>query len=67
MDYDEIEAAPQEPSHGVGVAARHRTTPHWCSASSARVFVDANASNVPANTLVNELDDELYALNQRLG
>jgi hypothetical protein len=32
-----------------------------------RVFVDANASNLPASRLVSELDDELFALNQRLG
>lgn len=32
-----------------------------------RVFIDANASNLPASHLVSELDDELYALNERLG
>lgn len=32
-----------------------------------RVFVDRNARGQPASTLVSELDDELYALNQRLG
>lgn len=32
-----------------------------------RVFVDANASNLPATRLISELDDELFALNQRLG
>ena len=31
-----------------------------------RVFVDANASNLPGIALINALDDELYALNQRL-
>ena len=30
-----------------------------------RVFVAANASNLPASQLVSELDDELFALNQR--
>lgn len=30
-----------------------------------RAFVDANASNLPAQRLADELDDELYALNQR--
>ena len=32
-----------------------------------RVFIDANASGLPASRLVSELDDELFALNQRLG
>lgn len=32
-----------------------------------RVFVEGNASDLPATALVAELDDELYALNQRLG
>ena len=32
-----------------------------------RVFVDGNARSLPAPQLVSELDDELYALNQRLG
>lgn len=33
----------------------------------ARVFVDANASDLPGSTLAGKLDEELYALNQRLG
>lgn len=32
-----------------------------------RVFVDANASGVPGSVLADQLDEELYALNQRLG
>lgn len=32
-----------------------------------RVFVDRNAAAVPAGELAGELDEELYALNQRLG
>ena len=32
-----------------------------------RVFVEDNASNLPLSLLEAELDDELYALNQRLG
>lgn len=32
-----------------------------------RVFVDANASNLPESVVVGQLDDELFALNQRLG
>jgi hypothetical protein len=31
------------------------------------VFVDRNAAGVPAGELASELDEELYALNQRLG
>jgi hypothetical protein len=31
-----------------------------------RVFVDANTSDIPAGELTSELDDELYALNERL-
>lgn len=32
-----------------------------------RVFVDANASNLPASYLLGELDDELFALRERQG
>jgi len=32
-----------------------------------RVFVDRNVGDLPAAELTGELDDELYALNQRLG
>ena len=32
-----------------------------------RVFVDRNVADVPAGQLVEELDDELFGLNQRLG
>jgi hypothetical protein len=32
-----------------------------------RVFVDGNASGIPASDLAAQLDDELFALNQRLG
>lgn len=32
-----------------------------------RVFVEPNVSDLPAGELANELDDELYGLNQRLG
>lgn len=62
MDYDEIEQ----------LRTRHSA---WRLLSSnnaslvlsflGRVFVDANASNLPAQRLTGELDDELYALNQR--
>lgn len=59
MDYDEIEQ----------LRTRHSA---WRLLSSnnaslvlsflGRVFVDANASNLPAQRLTDELDDELYAL-----
>ena len=32
-----------------------------------RVFIDANAGALPASTLAGDLDEEIYALNQRLG
>ena len=59
------------------IAHLRRQHPAWgllCSHSAAlvlsflgRVFVDATASNLPASVLAGELDEELYALNQRLG
>lgn len=64
MDYDEIEQ----------LRAGH---PAWALLGArnvalvlsflGRVFIDANASNLPASTMVRELDDELFALNRRLG
>lgn len=64
MDFAEIER----------LRARH---PAWSLLASdnvalvlsflSRVFVDANASNLPAGQLESALDDELFALNQRLG
>lgn len=63
MNYDEIEQ----------LRTRHAA---WRLLSSnnvalvlsflGRVFVDANDSNIPAQRLIDELDDELFALNQRL-
>ena len=63
MDYDDIEL----------LRSRH---PAWGLLSSrnaalvlaflGRVFVDGSDSNVPAPRLINELDDELFALNRRL-
>lgn len=62
MDYDEIEQ----------LRTRHAAWRLLSSHNAAlvlsflgRVFVDANASNLPAQRLTDELDDELYALNQR--
>ena len=64
MNYDEIEH----------LRANH---PAWSLLRSqnvalvmsflGRVFVDRNVADVPAGELAGELDDELYALNQRLG
>jgi hypothetical protein len=64
MNYDEIEQ----------LRARH---PAWALLSSrnvalvlsflGRVFVVANESNIAATRLIRELDDEIYALNRRLG
>ncbi len=64
MNFDEIER----------LRSRH---PAWSLLSSdnvalvlsflGRVFVEGNASNVPAGELESALDDELFALNQRLG
>jgi hypothetical protein len=64
MDFDEIER----------LRTRH---PAWSLLTSdnvalvlsflGRVFVDSNASNLPAAQLESALDDELFALNQRLG
>lgn len=64
MNFDEIER----------LRARH---PAWSLLTSdnvalvlsflSRVFVEANASNLPAAQLESALDDELFAVNQRLG
>lgn len=63
MNYDEIEQ----------LRSRHAAWALLSSRNAAlvlsflgRVFVGSNAGNLSATTLVNELDDELYALNQRL-
>ncbi len=32
-----------------------------------RIFVEANARSVPSSELISQLDDEIYALNERLG
>lgn len=64
MDYDEIE----------NLRANH---PAWSLLRSpnvalvvsflARIFVEDNAADVAATVLAGRLDDEIYALNQRLG
>jgi hypothetical protein len=64
VDYDEIEH----------LRSRHAAWSILTSENVAlvlsflgRVFVEANQSNIPAARLEAALDDELYALNQRLG
>lgn len=63
MDYDEIEQLRNRHTAWVLLSSRNAAL---VLSFLGRVFVDANASNLPANMLVNELDDELYALNERL-
>lgn len=64
MDHDEIERLRTD--HPAWSLLNARTAPLVLS-FLARVFVDGNRSNVAASSLAAELDDELYALNQRLG
>ena len=64
MDYDELEAL-------------RRSSPAWrllradnavlLLAFLGRVFVDLNVREISASELADRLDDELYALNERLG
>jgi hypothetical protein len=63
MDYDEIEQLRNRHAAWVLLSSRNAAL---VLSFLGRVFVDANASNLAATRLVNELDDELYALNQRL-
>lgn len=64
MDYDEIELLrTQHPAWRL-LASRNASL---VLSFLQRVFVDASASNLPAAILVDELDDELYALRQQLG
>ncbi|MFV0259434.1 MAG: DUF3375 family protein [Acidimicrobiales bacterium] len=62
MDYDEIEQLRTQHS-----AWRLLASPHAPLILSflGRVFIDANASNLPGRRLIDELDDELFAVNQR--
>jgi hypothetical protein len=64
MDYDEIERL--RAGHAAWGLLGSRNVALVLSFLN-RVFVDANASNLPASSLVSELDDELFAVNQRLG
>lgn len=64
MHYDEIDHL--RSNHPAWVLLRSH---HVALALSflGRVFIDANAGALPASTLAGDLDDEIYALNQRLG
>ncbi|MEO5837832.1 MAG: DUF3375 domain-containing protein [Acidimicrobiales bacterium] len=64
MNYDEI--AHLQSGHPTWRLLRATNAPLVLS-FVGRVFIDANASDITASTLASELDDELYALNQRLG
>jgi Protein of unknown function (DUF3375) len=63
MDYDEIEQLKNRHAAWALLSSRNAAL---VLSFLGRAFVHANASNLPAARLVNELDDELYALNQRL-
>lgn len=63
MDHDEIEQLKTRHSAWLLLSSRNAAL---VLSFLGRVFVDANASNIDATTLTNELDDTLYALNQRL-
>lgn len=64
MDFDEIEQLrSRHPAWGLLTSDNVALVLSFLS----RVFVDANASNLPASQLESALDDELFALNQRLG
>ncbi len=64
MNYDEI--ADLRTRHPAWVLLRSNNAPLVLSFLQ-RVFDEANASGVPGSVLAEQLDEELYALNQRLG
>jgi hypothetical protein len=64
MNYDEI--AHLRSQHPAWVLLRSNNVALVLS-FLGRVFVDGNASGIPASELADQLDDELFALNQRLG
>ena len=64
MTYDEIEQLRER--HPAWALVRAQNVAFVLSFLS-RVFVDGGESNVAASRLIRELDDELYALDQRLG
>jgi hypothetical protein len=63
LDYDTIEHLRRSPAWSL---LRANSAPLVLSFLS-RVFIEGNRSNLPASELAGELDDELFALNQRLG
>jgi Protein of unknown function (DUF3375) len=63
VHYDEIEQLRTRHSAWLLLSSRNSAL---VLSFLGRVFIDANASNLPATRLVDELDDELYVLNQRL-
>lgn len=63
MDYDQIEQLRSR--HPAWTLLSARNAPLVLS-FLGRVFVEGNESNLPHSTLTNELDAQLYALNQRL-
>ena len=64
MQYDEIDQL--RVNHPAWILLRAQNAPLILS-FLGRVFVDDNESDLPAAVLVDELDNELYALNERLG
>lgn len=64
MQYDEINHLQR--NHAAWALLRSPHAPLVLS-FLGRVFVDANAGGLPALTLADQLDDELFALNERLG
>jgi hypothetical protein len=64
MNYDEI--AHLRSQHAAWVLLRSNNVALVLS-FLGRIFVDGNASGIPASELADQLDDELFALNQRLG
>lgn len=64
MDFDQI--ADLQARHPAWALLRATTAPLVLS-FLGRVFVTGNSGGQPASRLVSLLDDELYALNQRLG
>jgi len=64
MNYDEID---QLRTHHPAWALLRSNNAALVLSFLGRVFVELNAGDVAASVLVSELDEELYALNQRLG
>ena len=64
MQYDEIARLQEQHPSWALLRSRHAAL---ILSFISRVFLEANSGARPAAELVNLLDDELYALNQRLG